>query len=281
MTAVELNQGTGISRQSSDLIIDVGAHKGEDSAFYFKLGYRVVSIEANPLLAEYLRKRFQEQIQAGRCAVVEKAVGNTGENVTFYINDANSLWGTADPNWVKRNKKMGTRSSPITVQSVPFSEILKTHGCPHYLKIDVEGADMSCVTALFQTACRPKYISIESTKTSWTALRNEFDTLEKLGYTRFQVIDQKFHNGGAFTDRNGNAVHHEFEQDASGPFGESLGGVWLTKQQALRRYLRIFLLYKTVGDNKLLAKVLWRIPVARRILKLVSWYDTHAMHTGA
>ena len=33
-----------------DLIYDVGAHKGENSDFYLRLGFRVVAVEANPML---------------------------------------------------------------------------------------------------------------------------------------------------------------------------------------------------------------------------------------
>jgi FkbM family methyltransferase len=269
----------GEADPESDLIFDVGAHKGEDSDFYLKLGYRVVAIEAHPILAANLRKRFSGEIRTGRYTLIEKAIGNGDEQITFYVNNTNSLWGTAYAHWVDRNRKMGSDAQAITVQSVRFADLLRTYGCPHYLKIDIEGADMLCVNALFASRCRPKYISIESTKTSWLDLLQELKTLERLGFTRFKVVDQKSHGSGQFKDKDGNVLNYQFEQDASGPFGESLAGRWLTRRQAIRRYVPIFVLYKTVGDNKLLAKILWRIPLARRrILGLVSWYDTHAMH---
>lgn len=43
---------------SRPLIIDVGGNNGDDTAFYLHRGYRVVMVEANPLLAEHLRGRF-------------------------------------------------------------------------------------------------------------------------------------------------------------------------------------------------------------------------------
>lgn len=259
-----------------DLVLDVGAHIGEDSDFYLSLGYRVVGIEPNPILAEWLRRRFSQEIRDGRYTVVQRAVGDTEVDVTFYLNKKYSSWGTTTPQWADRNRKMGAESEAITVRSVRFAEILKTHGCPHYLKIDIEGADMLCVNALFEAKCRPKYISIESTKTSWRALLNEFDTLERLGYTRFKVVDQKCHKPGDFAHRNGKMIRHAFQHGASGPFGESLDGPWLTKWQALRTYASIFFLYKTVGDNQLLGRVLQHVPFGHRILDRVSWYDTHA-----
>jgi FkbM family methyltransferase len=144
----------------NNLIFDVGAHKGEDSDFYLKLGYRVVAIEANPALADYLRKRFEGAINEGRYIVVEKAIGESDEGMAFYVNKMISVWGTADRTWAVRNERIGAYSEEITVQGIRFSDVLKKYGCPHYLKIDVEGADMLCIKALHDLPCRPKYISI-------------------------------------------------------------------------------------------------------------------------
>lgn len=259
------------------LIYDVGAHLGEDSAFYLKLGYRVVAIEANPTLVEKLRARFARDIDRGTYVLVPNAIGEMDGEITFYINKNVSVWGTADPNWALRNKRMGTESEEVKVKCVRFADVVREHGCPRYLKIDIEGADMACVRALAQSAVRPQYLSIESNKTSWQVLLEEFAVLERLGYRRFQVVDQKVHAPGRFMTRTGETVDHHFEADSSGRFAEHLTGEWLTKEQAIDRYRSIFFLYRTIGDNRLLGKVLGRIPLLKRIRELVSWYDTHAM----
>ena len=49
--------------ESKKLIYDVGMHKGEDSDFYLKKGFRVVGFEADPDLAELCRQRFSKQIK--------------------------------------------------------------------------------------------------------------------------------------------------------------------------------------------------------------------------
>jgi len=261
-----------------DLIYDVGAHKGEDSDFYLKLGYRVVAIEANPILCEHLKQRFGKEINDGTFTLLDKAIGDSPGKITFYVNKKRSVWGTADPAWARRNEGLGTDSEEIEVQSVRFRDVISQYGCPFYLKIDVEGADMLCVKALEDINCRPKYISIESTKTSWFDLLNEFDTFERLGYTKFKVIDQRTHKNEQFRGRHGELVSYAFESEATGPFGQDLDGIWLSKRQAIRKYISIFLIYKTLGDNTFLSKVLKRIPLVRRVLGKASWYDTHAMH---
>jgi len=262
--------------RSSDLIFDVGAHKGEDSDFYLKLGYRVVGVEANPMLAGDLRDRFGKEIDDDRYAIVDKAIGDSAGTVTFYVNKKLSVWGTADPNWAKRNQGLGADSEEIEVESIRFSDIIEKHGCPHYIKIDIEGADMLCVKALKDAACRPKFISVESNKISWFGLLDEFKTFEELGYTKFKIVDQRNHVDGKYRHREGHLISYKFSKGATGPFGDDLDGVWLTKSQAIRAYVPIFFLYKTVGDNTFLSKVLKHVPVLRRVLDRVSWYDTHA-----
>jgi FkbM family methyltransferase len=260
------------------LIFDVGAHKGEDSDFYLKLGYRVVAVEANPPLADELRQRFRQAIADGRLILVDKAIAETTGSISFFVNKKESVWGTADPRWAARNRKLGTDSEEITVDCVRFAGLIGKYGCPHYLKIDVEGADMLCVDAFETISCRPNFISLESTKTSWSALLKEFNTLGTLGYTKFKVIRQGRHKGGHFTAQDGSETSYTFGKDASGPFGEDLDGPWLARRQAILRYVPIFFLYKTIGDNTWLSRPLRRIPGVGYALNLiVGWYDTHAM----
>jgi FkbM family methyltransferase len=261
-----------------DLIFDVGTHKGQDSDFYLKLGYRVVAVEANPALADELRHRFKEAIADGRLILVDKAVGEMAGSISFFINKKESAWGTADPQWAARNRLLGADSEQITVDCVRFADLIGRYGCPHYLKIDVEGADMLCVDALERISCRPTFISLESTKTSWSDLLNEFDTLETLGYTKFKVVRQGRHKSGHFTAQDGRKIRYAFEHGATGPFGEDLDGPWLTRRQAILRYVPIFRLYKTIGDNGWLSRPLRRIPgVVHALNSIVVWYDTHAM----
>lgn len=269
---------TTVASERPDLIFDIGAHQGEDSDFYLKLGYRVVAVEANPALVEELRRRFSEALEDGRLVLVDKAIGETAGSMRFFVNKKVSAWGTADPRWAERNRELGASSEEIEVECVRLADVIGRHGCPHYLKIDVEGADMTCVNALKDMSSRPKYISIESTKTSWSDLLNELDTFEALGYTKFKVVSQRRHRSGEFRGRGGLRVGYTFEKGATGPFGEDLGGRWLTKKQAILRYIPIFVLYKTLGDNTFLSRLLGRIPLAGRALGvIVGWYDTHAM----
>lgn len=173
-----------------DLIYDVGLHEGEDAAFYLALGYRVVGFEADPDLAERCRLRFKAELSSGQFSLVEGAIdASPGGTVTFYRHAAQSVWGTTDEAWARRNLALG-ESIPLQVPAVDFAACLTETGTPHYMKVDIEGADWLCFGALESLAHRPAYVSLESTKTDFDALTAELDALGDLGYDRFAVVQQ-------------------------------------------------------------------------------------------
>lgn len=261
-----------------DLIYDVGAHRGEDSDFYLRAGFRVIAIEANPQLAEGLRQRFAREIAQGRYVLIERAIAAQRGAVRFFVNHKISDWGTADPAWAERNARFGAPSQPIEVEAERFSAILERHGCPHYCKIDVEGADRLCLDAMAGTPFRPSYLSIETSGASWRALKAEFAMLEALGYDSFKIADQSRHPPGPFTAIDRKPFEHVFPPGASGPCSEDVPGAWLNARQAIARYRLIYLLYALYGNRATLRKIVARLPLLRRMERLVTWHDTHARH---
>jgi FkbM family methyltransferase len=223
---------------NAKLIYDVGAHLGEDTDFYLKKGFKVVAIEANPVLAEKLRERFRSNLAGGSFVVVNAAIAENAGEAGLYVNQSLSVWGTIRPEWAERNASLGSPSKLITVKAISFPEVLSEHGVPYYLKIDIEGADVLCLQGLIKNPDRPKFVSIESEKRSWQALLYEFELFERLGYSRFKIVDQEH------IDRQkppnpaaeGRYVEHTFESGSSGLFGKELPGKWLTRRQAIRRY---------------------------------------------
>ncbi len=266
-----------VVESKQNLIFDVGAHMGEDTAFYLKKGFRVIGIEADPVLAEQLRCRFKTDIDHSNLVIVESAIAPEAGTVRFYANDAHSFWGTTDPQWALRNQKLGAPSRTIEVRAERFQDILRRYGIPYYLKIDIEGADRLCLQALKDFDARPAYLSIESDKVSWAALKEEFQLLESLGYRSFQIINQAkmYRQVAPEPALEGRYVKLSEEEGHSGLFGRELPHAWLTKKEALRRYRWIFLLYRVFGDNTLGRRLLRHFPRLERILA-PGWYDTHA-----
>jgi FkbM family methyltransferase len=262
----------------SDLVIDVGAHKGEDSEFYLKKGFRVLAIEAYPPLCEAIRLRLRQHLNEGRLTLFNVAISDTNGPVTFFANPAVSVWGTTSPDWAIRNERLGASSVRVTVEGRRFEEILEESGIPYYLKVDIEGSDLLCIRALRRFQERPKFVSIESTKTSWEGLIGELELLKELGYDRFKVVQQLDVSSQVcpFPPREGVYAPHAFEPGSTGLFGDEAPGLWLTEREARRLHRRILIRHRCFGDDGLFN----RSRLGRGLMRLfhpqVGWYDTHA-----
>ena len=271
-----------------NLIYDVGLHHGQDTDFYLKKGFEVVAFEANPENAAVCREKFAVALRSGQLTLVEGAIveNYSQPEVTFYRNKDHSLWGSTSEDWAYRNEVMGTSNEIIKVRAVDFGECLKRYGVPFYLKADIVGSEMICLRALRQFENVPDYISIRSEKVIFRRLEEEFNLFEELGYDKFKAVQQHFTDiKMPLPSPNGKKVEYEFAEGASGPFGEDTGGKWKTREQVLKDYKRIFVLYWLFGDYSYLIQsergkhfVRQLERVARRALP--SWYDTHAKHSS-
>ena len=255
------------------LIFDVGFHRGEDTEYYLKRGFRVVGIEANPELCAFGRRRFADAIKSGALRLVNKAVAKAPGKITFYRDPEHSVWGTIDPAWAARNSRMGAISEPITVEATTMDALLAEFGVPHFAKFDIEGLDMVAVEGLRAQAGRPAYVSVENAKDSLKGLRAEIETLTSLGYDRFKVVPQ-----GKIPGRRDPASGHVFPEHASGPFGEEAPGEWLTAEQTIEAYKPIFVRYAIVGDDPIAPR--WAQSLAWWLGMRADWYDTHAKLGG-
>lgn len=270
-----------------DLIYDVGMHKGEDSDFYLKKGFRVVGFEADPELVGLLEHGFDKEIRDQRLEIVAGAIVEdvSTASVRFYRNLDKSNWGTIHAQWATRNEKLGSRIEAIEVSAVDFGECLRRHGVPYYMKIDIEGADQVCLTTLREFDTRPSYVSFESEKVSFDKLREELELLDALGYRDFMAVQQSGMRKSIAPHpaREGRYVPHEFPSGSSGLFGRELAGEWRSKDEILRQYEAIFREYERYGDETLwqrnkLAKLLKKL--ASRVVgrPIAGWYDTHGRH---
>jgi FkbM family methyltransferase len=269
-----------------NLIFDVGMHKGEDTDFYLKKGFRVVSFEADPDLVKHCKRRFADQIARDQLNIIEGAIApeQPGDRVQFYTS-SHSVWGTIRPEWVARNAVIGGATSRlIEVRRVDITEIFNRFGVPFYLKIDVEGVDHHVLQVLQNLSCRPQYISIESEKNSFQELISEMNQLVGLGYKKFKIVQQKNIPNTQIVshDVSGNEFEYIFENHSSGPFGEEIRQPWVSYNKAIRRYRAIYMLYMLVGDRTIFSQFgSHRNRITRAIqwsLRLPSagWYDTHA-----
>jgi FkbM family methyltransferase len=257
------------------LVFDVGAHAGDDTDFYLHKGFRVVAVEAVPSLCDHLRQRFASF--HGQLSIVNAAISKDGGPVRFFANPGLSIWGTSHADFAARSAALGYPSQEIAVPGRRFQDILAEYGIPYYLKIDIEGDDMLCLQALQDFPDRPQYVSLESNKTNWKALLEEFELFRKLGYRKFKIVDQRFHKltKPPIPAKEGQTIDYTFKGHCSGLFGEEIPGPWLNAEQAVARYREIFHYYRFFGDHGILPGAIRNLFPSHRKWG-GAWYDTHA-----
>ena len=276
--------------QAKKLIYDVGMHKGEDTQYYLARGFKVIAFEADPDLAKACRVKFKKQIDNGNLIIIEGAIieNDNQETVTFYKNNEKSDWGTVVERRAQKNLFVGMASKTITVPVINFTKILEKYGEPYYLKIDIEGMDLICLKKLLNLTYRPAYISIESGKTKFNLIKEEFEVLRKLGYHDFKIQQQETISSLKVptNSKEGKYIDYSFEAGATGLFGSDLGNEWLSDKQALSEYKKIFQLHLIFGNNSFLLHLplgRYIVAVIRRILRPppIGWHDTHARYSKA
>ena len=250
-----------------DLIYDVGMNNGDDTAYYLSRGYRVIAIEANPVMAEDGAKRFATEVAGGRLKILNVGVSDREGEFPFWICETVSEWSSFTRAVAARD---GCPHHALTIPCQRLSTILAEHGVPFYLKIDIEGNDTLCLHEL-QRGALPKYVSLEA------AIPDPVDHLAGLGYTDFKCISQQnflplemppspeqqrfertlrhLYTRNPFMrirrafgakkrllrelDEARFNVDWQFPLGSSGPFGEDLRGRWQTAAE-MRETYRIF-----------------------------------------
>ena len=113
----------------TDLVIDVGLYTGEDTAYYLHRGYRVVAIDANPLMIERANRRFAAELASKRLTLLNVGIFESSGEFDFWIS-SHEDWSSFD----KANaSKLQAQAYSISIPCVPFSDILKQYGVPFYL----------------------------------------------------------------------------------------------------------------------------------------------------
>lgn len=209
------------------LIYDLGMNNGDDTDFYLKRGFEVVAVEANPELCRLAEDRFSKAMTEGRLTLIKAAIGDHDGEMTFHVNLDNHHWSSTDINWAGRDD---SACKAITAKSVSLGSLYARHGVPHFMKIDVEGADMSVLEQLTADPVLPDFVSIEDCRFGPDYAR----TLSQAGYQSFQLIDQS-EIGGSIDPVSG----HAFAQGSSGLFGTDLPDAWQAHSDFAETYATI------------------------------------------
>jgi FkbM family methyltransferase len=268
----------------ASLIYDIGLHRGEDSEFYLKKGFRVVGVDADPEHCKVARRRLGQFVSSGQLKIVNVAISDRPGKATFFKSEK-SDWGTLVAAWDQSNQAHGFSSRKLTVDCVTLADLIRDHGDPYFIKIDIEGMDRAALASLAGAPALPKYISVEIAYPHDPSFRNaraDFEALSALGYDRFKIVPQ--HRVETQVPprppREGDYVDYRFEFGSSGLFGEESPGEWLSAKAALRNFRRIMLRHFPEGALYRHARLHHAYVNFRERLtgrpEYAYWYDIHA-----
>jgi FkbM family methyltransferase len=254
--------------EKNKFIFDIGMHVGQDTRYYLKQGYKVLAVEANPILVDKAKKKFRKYVSSGDLIILNVGIADKESVLPFYKNLRLSEWSSFDKSLGSRN---GTMYEEIAVQCVTTKNLFEKYGIPYYMKVDIEGYDYLCLSDIPVQGEKPQYVSCEASSLSW------LEILKSKGYTKFKMISQsddyisldlnkerKKYYPQYLIVKNGIKLRlqkflpFKHQYGSSGPFGEATKGEWKSYEEIQQLYMEL-----TAGNNG-------------KRLNNVSWFDFHA-----
>jgi len=175
------------------MCFDIGANIGEKIDLFRSMGARVVAFEPQKECAFYLKKKFRYDDQV---TIVEKAISSQEGICEMFCCEANQL-STLSLDWMKAlqdSQRFGKVSwdKKTLVSTTTLELMIKEHGNPDFLKIDVEGNEYEVLKNL---TSRVPYICFEyAFPESRKSLELCLKHLDGLGYSEYNLScdDKKF-----------------------------------------------------------------------------------------
>ena len=171
-----------------DLVFDVGANIGEVTEIFAQLSHRVIAFE--PVLESYdlICEKFSTN---QRVAVYNVALGSEIGTRTIATSKTTPTVGCASmsPGWidaVSRSDRFKANhwTKNQDVQVVTLDSVIKFHGLPAFIKIDVEGYEPEVLAGLSQPV---KALSFEFTPEQCGKAAQCVGYCEGLGMTKFNL----------------------------------------------------------------------------------------------
>ena len=134
------------------LCFDIGAHVGSRLRCFRSMGARVVALEPQADFARILRDLYGRDRQV---VILEAAVGAESGEAVLLASARTPTVSSLSPDWVARVgrtegfRHVGWEAGPH-VPMTTLDALVRTHGRPDFVKIDVEGLEPAVLRGLSQ-----------------------------------------------------------------------------------------------------------------------------------
>jgi FkbM family methyltransferase len=210
------------------IIYDFGMNNGDDIEYYLKKADKVVGVDANPVLCKICEDKFSDYIDDGKLVILNLALSDSSalEPVDFYIHKDNHVLSQLE----RPREDTINLFERIQISKKRASEVIRDHGNPHYVKIDLEGVDSFVLTDIFDNNIAPEFISAEVHSVLPFAL------LVSRGYDSFNLVDGAsvhVNYANARIRIHAGEAEHSFKCHSAGPYGEDITSPWWTANSFL------------------------------------------------
>ncbi|WP_439124415.1 FkbM family methyltransferase [Marivita sp.] len=171
---------------SDALVFDIGAHLGDRTASFLRLGASVVAVEPQPRVFRALRLLHGRKPNV---ALLPCAIGKEVGEVMLHLNTRNPTVATVAPDFITAATDAPgwadqVWDDSVTVPVTTLDALIVRYGVPDFMKIDVEGHEAEVLGGLSTAVAA---LSFEFTTIQRSVAHDCIDKLCALGVYRFNI----------------------------------------------------------------------------------------------
>lgn len=169
-----------------DLCFDVGAHVGNRSLAFRRLGAKVIAIEPQPDFVRFLRWLFRRKPEI---TLEETAIATRDGEIELFLSTATPTVTSASKTFVNETPEIESFSSvawdrSVRVPALSLQSLIARYGNPAFIKLDIEGMELAALEGL---TTPPSCLSFEFLAARPQDSKACLDRLNALGTWQFNV----------------------------------------------------------------------------------------------
>jgi FkbM family methyltransferase len=187
-------KGGDAAMRSAALIFDIGAYDGHKTAAFLEMGARVVACEPDAYNFRLLNVRFRRRKK--RVTLLNAAVGDHIGTGFFLVHHLGSAFNTLNRKWkemleadggVRWKEDIRFSGDGYAVRVTTVDELIRLHGMPDFIKIDVEGYEKQVFEGLSQRVpCVSFECQLPEFRDDLLAILQKLTAVD--GATRFNIV---------------------------------------------------------------------------------------------